>query len=152
MINFTYVVDASVFLASMQAAETHHADALTLLNRIEDNEWQTYLPMIALPEIGGNLARNSSNSSFAQRLLHLLRQQAHITLVPVDEQLGSVASDLAIQQRIRGCDAVYVALAQSRRATLITLDQEQIQRAPPGLVARTPGQELALLPPPDPEE
>lgn len=152
MTNFIYVVDTSVFLASMQVAEVYHADALALLERMETNEWPIYLPMIALSEIAGSLARTNGNPELAQRLTRLLRQQPHIALIAVDDRLGNLAADVAAQQRIRGCNAIYVALAQMYVATLITLDQEQIQRAPLGVTARTPGQELALLPPPSPDE
>ena len=149
MTNISYVVDASVFLASLQVAEVTHRDALALLEHLEENEWPIYLPIIALSEIAGSLARNSGNAEWAQRFIALLRQQAHIDMVVIDERLGYLAAALAAQQRIRGCDAIYVALAQMQGATLITLDQEQIQRKPAGLPVRTPSQELALLPPTD---
>lgn len=59
--------------------------------------------------------------------------------------LGHLAAELAAQHQIRGCDAIYVALAQQRGATLITLDNQQRQRVPPNVVARTPAEELAAL-------
>ena len=55
------------------------------------------------------------------------------------------AAELAAQQQIRGCDAVYVALARQRGAVLITLDRQQRDRVPPDVVARTPAQELAEM-------
>jgi predicted nucleic acid-binding protein len=49
---------------------------------------------------------------------------------------------MAADHQIRGSDAVYVALAQQKRATLITLDRQQQERVPPTITARTPAEEL----------
>ena len=62
---------------------------------------------------------------------------------PVDEALGALAAEIAAEQRIRGCDAVYVALAYAEQAVLITLDDQQRERAPSSVTARTPAQALA---------
>ena len=56
-----------------------------------------------------------------------------------------MAAELAAERQIRGCDAVYVALAQQCGATLITLDGQQRERVPPGVVACTPVEELARM-------
>jgi predicted nucleic acid-binding protein len=82
--------------------------------------------------------------TLVRRVLAIL-QEPYIEIVAVDEPVGVLAADLAAQYRIRGCDAVYVALALLRNAVLITLDQEQRQRVPPTLIARTPAEELASL-------
>jgi len=73
------------------------------------------------------------------------RLQPYVAVVDVDVTMGQFAANLAMQHRIRGCDAVYVALAQMRNAVLITLDPEQRQRVPPGVTARTPAEELGFL-------
>jgi predicted nucleic acid-binding protein len=67
--------------------------------------------------------------------------------VPVDDVLGDLAASLAAEYQIRGCDAVYVALARQRGVPLITLDHRQRERVPPDVVAWTPAQELARLSP-----
>ena len=57
--------------------------------------------------------------------------------------MGLAAAQVAAGHRIRGCDAVYVALAYVQEAVLITLDVEQRERTPPSIPARTPAQVLA---------
>ncbi len=49
------------------------------------------------------------------------------------------------QSKIRGCDAVYVALAECHLTTLITLDRQQMERAPAHVSARTLAKELANM-------
>lgn len=59
--------------------------------------------------------------------------------------LGRLAAQLAARQQLWGWDAVYVALAQQRDAVLITLDGQQQERVPPGVLARTPAEGLAQV-------
>ncbi len=68
-----------------------------------------------------------------------------VRIVIVDESLGNLATEVAAAYRIRGCDAVYVALAQMKHAVLITLDGQQRERAPIQVRARTPAGELAVI-------
>jgi len=61
----------------------------------------------------------------------------------VDAALGDLTAEIAAKQRIRGCDAVYVALAFVEQAVLVTLDGQQRERAPSGVTACSPAQALA---------
>jgi predicted nucleic acid-binding protein len=56
-----------------------------------------------------------------------------------------LAAQLAAQHQLCGCDSIYVALAQQRGSTLITLDRQQQERVPPGVIARTPAEELVEI-------
>jgi len=69
----------------------------------------------------------------------------HYHIVPADDVLGERAAAPAADHRIRGCDAVYVALAQEHGATLITLDHQQRERVPQGIVARSPAEALSEI-------
>ncbi|MFN8490589.1 MAG: type II toxin-antitoxin system VapC family toxin [Caldilineaceae bacterium] len=144
MLHTPYVVDASVYVARSRRSEPGFADAVALLKRIDLEQWRVYLPSIALPEVAGNIARTTAKPSFARHVLMILLQP-YVEVVDVNATMGQFAAHIAMQYRIRGCDAVYVALAQMRNAILITLDQEQRQRVPPNVVARTPAEELTVL-------
>jgi len=37
--------------------------------------------------------------------------------------------DIAAEHRIRGCDAIYIALAEQLNDSLVTLDRQQLERA-----------------------
>lgn len=141
-----YVVDASVYVARTRRSEPGFADAAAFFHRLDVEQRSVYLPAIALPEIAGNIARATGKPRHARRLLAIF-MQPYVYVVDVDATLGRLAANLAAEHRIRGCDAVYVALAQLRNAPLITLDQEQRQRVPLSVTARTPAEELAQLPP-----
>jgi predicted nucleic acid-binding protein len=138
-----YVIDASVHVADAHPGEPHHIQARALLARIAASGRKVYLPMIVLPEIAAAISRGTGRRDLGQRLVRLVRRVPHFELVPVDDALGQWAAEVAARYQIRGCDAVYVALAQRQAARLITLDRQQMERVPPDVVARTPVQELA---------
>lgn len=66
-------------------------------------------------------------------------------LLPLDGSLGDRATQLASEQRLRGCDSGYVALAQARHAVLVTLDGDQRDRSPSDVTACSPQEALADL-------
>jgi predicted nucleic acid-binding protein len=138
-----FVIDASVFVADAQPQEPFHADANLLLEALAAHGRVLHVPAIVLSEIAAAIARGADDSELAREAVGLYRQWPGLRLTPVEEMLGSLAADIAAQQRIRGCDAVYVALAYMERAILITLDGQQRERAPSSVTARTPAQALA---------
>ena len=140
-----YVIDASVHVADARPQEPHHAEAQALLAQVAAERRVVCLPAIVLAEVAAAISRGTGRPVLARRLTAALRRVPHFQFVPVDDALGQLAADLAAQHQIHGCDAIYVALAQQRGATLITLDHQQRERVPPGVVARTPAEELVAI-------
>jgi predicted nucleic acid-binding protein len=140
-----YVIDASVHVADARPHEPHHAEARALLARVAAEQRAVYLPTIVLAEIAAAISRGTGRPTLARRLIATLQRVPHFQFVPVDDALGQLAAELAAERQIHGCDAVYVALAQRQGATLITLDCQQRERVPPGIVAHTPAEELARM-------
>ncbi len=135
------IVDASVFIAAFRPREGQHRTARELLDtcikvRTEFNE-----PAHLLPEVLGALARTGS-PTIAEQVVRNYREQAELTLLPIDLQLAQMAGDIAVQQKIKGCDAIYIALAALLSIPLVTLAKEQRERAPDDVEVLTP--ELAL--------
>jgi len=140
-----YVIDASVHVADIRPREPHHAEARAFLKRVAAERWPVYLPIIVLPEVAAAISRGTGEPALAHRLIAALQRIPHFEVVPVDQDLGRLAAALAADYCIRGCDAVYVALAQERGATLITLDRQQRERVPPNISARSPAEELSQV-------
>jgi predicted nucleic acid-binding protein len=67
-------------------------------------------------------------------------------LVPLTEQRARQAAQIAITCRLRGADAVYVALAQELGTTLITWDAELLARGALAVPTMTPTDWLAANP------
>lgn len=138
-----FVIDASVFVADARIPEPFHADANLLLETLTARRCVLHTPTIVLSEIAAALTRGAGDPVLAREAVSLYRQWPGVRLSPVDETLGSLAAEIAANYRIRGCDAIYVALAYVRQAVLVTLDGQQQERTPQTIRARTPAQALA---------
>ena len=114
-----------MWVARSSPNETHHAAAVRWLDAHADGE--VTIPTLALAEVAGALARRFSSSA-AERSLAEIRALPRLEVVPLDEELAAEAATLAIAHRLRGADAVYVALAARLRVSLVTLDREVASR------------------------
>lgn len=140
-----FVVDASVHIADMRPSEPHHPAARAFMDRMRQSGKPVYGPIIALAEIAGGLAWGTGRPDLARRQIRLLQRFPNFVFVPVDEALGQLAAETAATQQIRGCDALYVALAQQLDATLVTLDAEQRQRGLAVVTTQTPEAALGTI-------
>ena len=140
-----FVLDASVLVAFMRPGEPYHRDADALLKRLTQTPAALFVPAIAFAEVAAALARGENDTELALRALASLSQLRGLRIVTIDENLGGLAAQTAASYRIRGCDAVYVALSLTLNATLITLDRQQRERSPQTVIAQTPGELLSSL-------
>jgi predicted nucleic acid-binding protein len=82
------------------------------------------VPFLVLPEISAGLARGRSKPEAVKAFVLELRNLPHIAFVDLDESVANLAVDIAADNRLRGSDAVYGAVALRFGAELITLDKE----------------------------
>lgn len=66
-----------------------------------------------------------------------------MTIIPVDVRLAEESGEIAILNGTKGSDSVFLALARVWSIPLITLDREQLERAPADVEAFTPEEALA---------
>ena len=140
------VVDACVWIAAFLPRDAHHPPALELVKQLERRRLQVTLPTLALAETCGAIARRSDSLEVAPPILQFVLAQPWIEHIAIDAALGREAASLAMRCRLRGVDAVYVALATTRGLPLITLDQEIFERAPPQVECMTPADWLQRNP------
>jgi predicted nucleic acid-binding protein len=140
-----YVIDASVLVADARPSEPNHTEAHHLLSLIIARRLPVFAPVIALAEVAAALSRGTGDASIARGFITQLQQISLFHFIPVDNTLGQQAAALAAEHQIRGCDAIYVALAEARSTTLITLDHQQRERVPLQVKAYTPAEELTNL-------
>jgi predicted nucleic acid-binding protein len=123
------VIDASVYIAWIKANEADHASSWAWLGAARARREPLLAPVTLVAEVGAALSRGLGDTDLAQRAVDKLKKGSLIELVPVTLALASQAATIAVKHRIRGCDAIYVALAEQRGDTLLTLDQQQLERA-----------------------
>jgi predicted nucleic acid-binding protein len=132
------VIDASVWVAALLRNDRHHEESASLLHTLLQRNQQAAVPLLAWPEIAGAIARKTGNSELAKIAVAFLNKQAWLESVPLDSSIARRATTVAAEQRLRGADAVYVALVLQRNGVLITLDLEMLQRVPIAVITRTP--------------
>lgn len=139
------VIDASVYVSRLHRHETRHVESVRLLDDVAARRVSVLCPEILVPEVAAAIARGLNSAEFAYRAAaHLWALPGH-RFVAVDRVLSGLAGRLAAECRLRGCDAIYAALAQRERACLITWDQQQLERAAAVVETLTPSKALAML-------
>jgi len=139
------VIDASVYVSRLQQQEAHHAESVRLIETVVARGLPVLCPEILLPEVAAAIARGLDNTQFAYRTAAHLRALPGHRFIAVDWALSGLAARLAAECRLRGCDAIYAALAQREGARLITWDEEQRERAATVVETATPTEALVVL-------
>jgi predicted nucleic acid-binding protein len=132
------VIDASVYVAVINADEEHHERSWAWFEQAAREGNGIAAPSILLAEVAAALGRGMGDRALAHRVVQQMLDAGVVELVAVTEALAQQAADIAADHRIRGCDAVYVALAAQLDDLLVTLDQEQLERAAALVTTRMP--------------
>jgi predicted nucleic acid-binding protein len=132
------VLDASVWIGWLLADDAHHASSRRWLIEYLAGGGRLVAPMILLAEVGGAVARRTGDTALAHRAVQGFLRLPSLRLVTVGQRLGASAAELAVDLRLRGADALYVATADYLGVPLVTWDQEQVSRARPRIAVYTP--------------
>jgi predicted nucleic acid-binding protein len=132
------VIDASVYVALIHAHEPDHRASWAWFERAQAAQEPIVAPVILLAEVGAALSQGIGDLELAHRVVQQLKDSGLIELVPVTQALAERAAAIAADHRIRGCDAIYVALAEQSGDCLVTLDRQQLERGAAIVIARKP--------------
>jgi len=119
------VMDTSFLAAIYLPTDPHHKVASRWL---ADNYATRDLiaPSLARCEFASALARNGVSPANVNEALASLHRR--FTTFDTNEDLLQLATEVARDQRVRGCDSIFVALAMRQKATLVTFDTDQAQK------------------------
>lgn len=132
------VVDASLWVAYSFPPDQFHMESRRWIYRQIHSGERLASPNLLLAEVGGAVARRSGNSVIAERAWRGIMAIPLVQLATLDGPLAERAARLAGDYRIRGADAVYVALAEQLGVSLVTWDDDQRTRASAVVPAHTP--------------
>ena len=138
-----YTIDASVFVNAFNPHEDGHADSLQLLATIQARGDPVIVPTLLVPEIASAVARASDDSAGALQYAYATAGLPHLTLVTLTPAMVRQAAELAATHRLRGADAVYLAVARRYGTTLVSRDDEQRTRGSAAATCQTPEEALA---------
>jgi predicted nucleic acid-binding protein len=134
----TAVVDASVWISSLSPGEVGHLPSRRWLTAHLGTGGQVIAPALLLVEVAGAVARRSGDALLGELAMNAVLILPALYLIELDGRLSMHAARLAADLRLRGADAVYVALAHQLGIPLITWDREQLTRAAARIAVQTP--------------
>ena len=137
-----YTIDASVFVNAFNPHEKGHAESLQLLATIQQRGDPGIVPTLLIAEMASAVARASDDSVGAIQYANATAALPHLTLVPLTPATARQAAELAATHRLRGADAVYLAVARRYGTTLVSRDDEQRTRGSAVVPCQTPEEAL----------
>jgi predicted nucleic acid-binding protein len=137
-----YTVDASVFVNAFNPHEEGHAASLRILSAIQEREDPVIVPTLLIAEIAAAIARATNDRTGARQYAMATAALPHLTLVSLTTAVARQAADLAATHRLRGADAMYVAVARRYGTTIVSRDDEQRTRGAAVVTCETPEEAL----------
>ena len=131
-------IDASVFVSAFTPTEPAHQLSKFFMLSVREQSIPIIVPVLILPEISAALSRGQGKPELGKAFVQELRNFPNTTFIDVDEAVANLAVEVAANNRLRGSDAVYAAVALRFGTELITLDKEQLDRLPKVLSVRSP--------------
>ena len=132
------VIDASVYVALVNAHEKEHASSWAWFEQARAAGESFVAPVILLAEVAAALSRGMGDPTLAHRVVQQLAHAEVVELIPITMAMAEQAAEIAAEHRIRGCDALYLALADQLSDTLVTLDRQQLERGAALVTIRAP--------------
>jgi predicted nucleic acid-binding protein len=136
--NSPVTIDASVFVSAFTPSESAYQESKAFMLDVRGQSTPIIVPVLILPEISAALSRGQGKSELGMAFVQELRNFPNTTFIDVDESIAMLAAEVAANNRLRGSDAVYAAVALRFGTDLITLDKEQLDRLPKVLSVRKP--------------
>jgi predicted nucleic acid-binding protein len=136
-------IDASIFVAAARGQEAHHLVSRQFLRQARSQDVPVFCPTLVLPECAAAIVRPTGDTTLGEELVALIAGFPGLRLVNLDLPLAQQAVQVATHHRLRGADSVYVAVAEAANATLITWDDEMLERGAGVVTTLTPLQWIA---------
>jgi predicted nucleic acid-binding protein len=122
-------IDASVWLAAISPTETAHAASLAVLRALARTGVTLHQPTLFVVEVCAAVARRTRDSRLALQAASVVRSEPRIVTHEIDDVISADATQIAAHCALRGADSIYVSTARVTGSTLITLDNELLDRA-----------------------
>ena len=138
-------IDASVFVSAAHSIDSYHTPSATFIHNLQQKAIDIFCPTLVLAECAAAMARQSRKPYASVRIVNQIETYPNLQLVALDTALARQAALIARTLRLRGADAVYVAVAQATQSALVTWDTEVLQRGQQAVMTLTPTQAALIL-------
>jgi len=139
-------VDASVFVAAARTEEVYYLASRQFLQQVRTHQCDLFCPSLVLPECAAAIARPTGSATLAEILVSLVETFPRLQLMSLDLSIATRAARLAMDFRLRGADSLYVSVAETCGATLVTWDVEMLERGAGAVTTMTPQMWIEIQP------
>ncbi|MGH9457000.1 MAG: type II toxin-antitoxin system VapC family toxin [Thermoanaerobaculia bacterium] len=122
------VLDASVALKWFVPGEPLRAEAMEVLDTIQENPSEVVVPELFFHEILAVLCRLPGSTAAAVVEAMTLLERLGIARVAAGHELLALAAEYAVSSKLSGYDATYVALAALTDGVWLTADERAARR------------------------
>ena len=140
-------IDASVFVAAARPSEPHYAESRAFVLEAQMKNAEIICPSLILPECSAAIARRTGNPFLAAGLVALIEGWPGIQLIQINLSRARRAARIAADHKLRGADAIYIAIAEEYSTLLVAWDAEILQRGAPVVTTLSPANWLVANPP-----
>ena len=135
------VIDASVWMSFIVQQDVNYSATRPWLTKLLTTKAPMAAPILLLSEVGGAVSRRLGRADLGEKAINQLLSIPTLRLVNIDHALGIRASHIAANHRLRGADALYVAIAAQLNVPLVSWDNEHLNRVSGLITAYTPAQD-----------
>lgn len=132
------VIDASVWTAFFLTDDVNHIASDTWIDIHTHKGGALYAPSILLTEVAAAISRRTGQPQVAMRAASDISRLTRMYIVPMDATLMRDATSIAAIYKLRGADAVYVALAKQLGISMVSWDNEQLTKPVSIITTSTP--------------
>ncbi|MCI0519284.1 MAG: type II toxin-antitoxin system VapC family toxin [Chloroflexi bacterium] len=132
-----FTIDASIQLNALNPSEVGSAESQAFLDVLQQRQVLIFSPTPLLVEVAAAVGRVISPGQGVALALSLRRWPTQ-EWAALDHSLAEAAARLGATYRLRGADAVYAAVAERYKITLVTLDGQQLERLSTRLSVKRP--------------
>ena len=131
-----------MFVNAFNPHEEGHESSFAFLSAVRERGDPVIVPTLIVPEVAAAIARAVGDRTSALQYAMAIAALPHFTLVSLTPEVARQAADLAATYRLRGADAVYVAVARRYGTTIVSRDVEQTTRGAAVVACATPKEAL----------
>lgn len=140
-----YTIDASVFVRAYTMQDVASDVCDRFLTSIQEQNITIFEPTLVLLEVAGVISREYNNPMLGRISASTIMDFSHISFISLDYTLAQYGFEIAADEKLRGADATYVAVALRHSTTLVSLDQDHLLRAKRIVPAISPHEALSDL-------
>jgi predicted nucleic acid-binding protein len=122
-------LDSSVIIAALRKQEEKHIQCQSLLKKVKDAQYIAIQPYTVLVEVAAAIRRRTNSQRLARLVKELLQGIDTVNFVELEAGRADAAADVAARAGLRGMDAIVVQVAEEFDTTLVSLDQEMMDKA-----------------------